>query len=174
MKIQSVTPFILHVPVTGSQIADSTHTITHWGVVGARIDTDDGLSGYGFTGTHAHLPSDQLIARCIATCHAPLLIGEDAAAIERLWLRLARNPALQWVGRAGITTLAHAAIDVALFDLKAKAAQQPLHRLLGGPVNRKQEYTASDDVALRSYVDAAEAWKPPCALSVNCTPRSPP
>jgi hypothetical protein len=31
MKITSVRPFILHVPVTGSQIADSTHSITHWG-----------------------------------------------------------------------------------------------------------------------------------------------
>lgn len=29
MKITAVTPFILHVPVTGSMIADSTHTISH-------------------------------------------------------------------------------------------------------------------------------------------------
>ena len=49
MKIKSVEPFILHVPVTGSQIADSTHSITHWGVVGARVETEDGLAGYGFT-----------------------------------------------------------------------------------------------------------------------------
>ena len=40
MKITAVEPFILHVPVTGSQIADSTHTVTHWGVVGAKISTD--------------------------------------------------------------------------------------------------------------------------------------
>ena len=137
MKITQVTPFILHVPVTGSQIADSTHSITHWGVVGARIDTDDGLSGFGFTGTHAHLPSDQLIARCVATCHAPLLIGEDAHDVQRLWLKLARNPALQWIGRAGITTLSQAAIDIALWDLKAKAAKVPLWKLLGGQVREK-------------------------------------
>ena len=37
MRIQSVSPFIMHIPVTGNQIADSMHTITHWGVVGARI-----------------------------------------------------------------------------------------------------------------------------------------
>ena len=134
MKIVAVEPFILHVPVTGSQIADSTHSITHWGVVGARIDTEDGLSGYGFTGTHAHLPGDQLITRCIATCHAPLLVGEDADDVQRLWLKLARNPALQWIGRAGITTLSQAAIDVALWDLKAKAAGVPLWKLLGGQV----------------------------------------
>jgi len=137
MKITSVRPFILHVPVTGSQIADSTHSITHWGVVGAQIDTDDGLTGYGFTGTHAHLPSDQLITRCIETCHAPMLVGEDAGDINRLWKKLARNPALQWIGRAGITTLSHAAIDLALWDLKAKAAQQPLWKLLGGQVRDK-------------------------------------
>ncbi|WP_372825526.1 mandelate racemase/muconate lactonizing enzyme family protein [Polaromonas sp.] len=137
MKIKSVRPFILHVPVTGAHIADSTHSITHWGVVGAQIDTDDGLSGYGFTGTHAHLPSDQLITRCIETCHAPMLMGEDAGDINRLWKKLARNPALQWVGRAGITTLSHAAIDLALWDIKAKAAGQPLWKLLGGQVRDK-------------------------------------
>ncbi len=134
MKITSVQPFILHIPVTGSQIADSTHTISHWGVVGAKVEVEGGLTGYGFTGTHAHLPSDQLITRCIETCHAPMLIGEDARDINRLWLKLARNPALQWVGRAGITTLAHAAIDVALWDLKSKAAGEPLWKTLGGQV----------------------------------------
>lgn len=137
MKITSVKAFILHVPVTGSQIADSTHSISHWGVVGAQIDTEGGLTGYGFTGTHAHLPGDQLIARCIETCHAPLLIGEDAGDITRLWQKLARNPALQWIGRAGITTLSHAAIDIALWDLKAKAAQQPLWKVLGGQAREK-------------------------------------
>src|SRR5689334_11798925 len=154
MKIKQVTPFILHVPVTGSQIADSTHSITHWGVVGARIDTDDGLSGFGFTGTHAHLPSDQLIARCIATCHAPLLEGEDAHDVQRLWTKLARNPALQWIGRAGITTLSHAAIDIALWDLKAKAAGVPLWKLLGGQVHaRVRAYNT--DIGWLSIADDA-------------------
>lgn len=137
MKITSVAPFILHVPVTGGAIADSTHSISHWGVVGAEIQVEGGLTGYGFTGTHAHLPSDQLIARCVATCLAPLLVGEDARDIQRLWQKIARNPVLQWVGRAGITTLAHAAVDVALWDLAAKAVQQPLWKLLGGQVRER-------------------------------------
>ena len=153
MRITSVEPFVLHVPVTGSQIADSTHTITHWGVVGARIDTADGLSGYGFTGTHAHLPSDQLITRCIATCHAPLLLGEDANDVARLWIKLARNPALQWIGRAGITTLAQAAIDIALWDLRAKAARVPLWKLLGGQV-REQVRAYNTDIGWLSIADA--------------------
>lgn len=152
MKITQVQPFILHVPVTGSQIADSTHSITHWGVVGARIDTDTGLSGYGFTGTHAHLAGDRLITRCIADCYAPLLLGEDAGDIARLWLKLARNPALQWIGRAGITTLAHAAVDVALWDLRAKAAGVPLWKLLGGQV-RERVRAYNTDIGWLSIAD---------------------
>jgi L-alanine-DL-glutamate epimerase-like enolase superfamily enzyme len=41
------------------------------------------------------------------------------------------------VGRAGITTLSQAAIDIALWDLKAKAAGVPLWKLLGGQVRDK-------------------------------------
>jgi L-alanine-DL-glutamate epimerase-like enolase superfamily enzyme len=134
MRIRDVRPFILHIPVTGSQIADSTHSISHWGVVGARIQTECGLVGWGFTGTHAHLPSDRLITSCIADCYAPLLLGEDARDGARLWLKLNRSPALQWVGRSGITQLALAAVDVALWDLRAKKADLPLWRLLGGAV----------------------------------------
>ena len=154
MNITSVEPFILHVPVTGSQIADSTHTVTHWGVVGARISADNGLVGFGYTGTHAHLPSDQLITRCIETCHAPLLLGEDPRDVQRLWLKLARNPALQWIGRAGITTLSQAAIDVALWDLKAKAAGVPLWQLLGGQVREKVR-AYNTDIGWLSIADDA-------------------
>ena len=164
MKIRAVESFILHVPVTGGQIADSTHSISHWGVVGAAISTEDGRVGYGFTGTHAHLASDQLIARCIDTCLAPLLLGEDAQDTQRLWQMVARHPALQWVGRAGITTLAHAAVDIALWDLRAKAAEVPLWKLLGGQVHpRMRAYNTDigwlsipDDTLVRGAVAAVE------------------
>ena len=88
MKIAAIEPFIVHLPLTASSISDSTHSITHWGVVGTRIVTSDGLTGYGFTGTHAHLPSDRLITSCISTCYAPLLMGEDANDRTRLWTKL--------------------------------------------------------------------------------------
>jgi L-alanine-DL-glutamate epimerase-like enolase superfamily enzyme len=137
MKIKAVEPFILHVPLNVDSISDSTHTITHWGVVGTKIITETGLEGYGFTGTHAHLASDRLITSCIRDCYAPMLQGEDAADIDRLWLKLARFPAVQWVGRAGITHIALAAVDMALWDLRAKAAGVPLWKLLGGATSEK-------------------------------------
>jgi L-alanine-DL-glutamate epimerase-like enolase superfamily enzyme len=144
MKIASVEPFILHLPLTADSISDSTHSITHWGVVGARITTTDGLEGYGFTGTHAHLASDRLITACIRDCYAPLLLGEDAGDHQRLWTKLARHPALQWVGRAGITQLALAAVDVALWDLAAKKAGLPLWSYLGGARTERLEAYNTD------------------------------
>ena len=178
MRIEAVTPFILHVPVTGAQIADSTHTVSHWGVVGARIDVQGGLCGYGYTGTHAHLASDRLIARCIETCLAPLLIGEDPSDIARLWQAIARHPALQWVGRAGITTLAHAAIDIALWDLKAKAAQMPLWKLLGGRVHEKVRayntdigwLSLSEDALIRGALGAVQEGFSGVKIKVGTTP----
>ncbi len=154
MKIRAVDPLILHMPLNRDAIADSTHRITHWGVVGVRLVTADGREGYGFTGTHADLPSDRLIAACIGHCYGPLLVGEDASEGGRLARKRARAPALQWVGRAGITQLALAAVDVALWDLRAKAADVPLWHLLGGPV-RERLPAYDTDVGWLSFPDAA-------------------
>jgi L-alanine-DL-glutamate epimerase-like enolase superfamily enzyme len=137
MKITAVEPFILHVPVTGQRIADSTHNLSHWGAPGVILRTDTGLAGFGYTGTHAHLPTDRLIADCIAHTFGPLLLGQDASAVRDLWLRMVRFPPAQWVGRGGITHLAIAALDVALWDLKAKAAAMPLWQLLGGSAQKR-------------------------------------
>jgi L-alanine-DL-glutamate epimerase-like enolase superfamily enzyme len=139
MRISEVETFILHVPVTRNGIADSTHAVTHWGLVGCEIRTDDGVVGYGYTGTHAHLESDRLLTQCIQRCLSPLLIGADPIEVRHLWQKLAHHPPVQWVGRTGLTHLAVAAVDVALWDIKAKAVQQPLWKLLGGSASKRIE-----------------------------------
>lgn len=132
IRIVKVEPFLLHVPIGGQGIADSTHSVTHWGFPGVILHASNGLRGYGCTGTHAHLESDLLITGCIARIYAPLLAGESIHDVQRLWRKLYHFPPLQWVGRAGITQLALSAVDVALWDLKAKACGLPLWRFLGG------------------------------------------
>jgi L-alanine-DL-glutamate epimerase-like enolase superfamily enzyme len=144
MRITKLEPFILHAPVTRGGIADSTHSITHWGAPGVAIHTDTGHIGYGFSGTHAHLPTDRLIVDCILNSYGPLLIGQDPREVRALWERLYHQSEIYWVGRSGITHLALGAIDLALWDLKAKAADAPLWHLLGGSAEKRIEAYNTD------------------------------
>jgi L-alanine-DL-glutamate epimerase-like enolase superfamily enzyme len=61
---------------------------------------------------------------------APRVIGRDAGDIARLSYEL--QQALHLHGRYGITIFALSGLDIALWDIAAKAANLPLHRLLGG------------------------------------------
>lgn len=144
LRITKLEPLILHAPVTRGGIKDSTHSITHWGAPGVAIHTDSGLVGYGFSGTHAHLPTDKLIVDCIIDSYGPLLLGEDPREVRALWEKLHRHSEIFWVGRSGITHLALGAVDIALWDLKAKAAGQPLWKLLGGSPLKKIEAYNTD------------------------------
>ncbi|WP_045742787.1 L-talarate/galactarate dehydratase [Actinoplanes rectilineatus] len=92
----------------------------------AEIRTADGHEGVGFGySKRAGGPAQFAHAREIA----PELIGEDPNDIARLWTKLAWAGAS--VGRSGAATQAIAALDVALWDLKAKRAGLPLAKLLG-------------------------------------------
>lgn len=144
MKISKVETFLLHVPVTGHGIADSTHQVSKWGLPGVILHTDTGLQGIGYTGTHAHLPTDCLIIDAIKHTYGPLLVGEEAGNILHLWQKLHGFPPGLWVGRGGILKLALAAVDIALWDLKAKAARLPLWRLLGGTRQERIEAYNTD------------------------------
>ena len=92
----------------------------------AEIATQDGHEGIGFgyskraggAGQYAH-----------AVEIGPELVGEDPSDIGRIWDKLIWAGAS--VGRSGMATQAIAAIDVALWDLKAKRAGLPLAKLLG-------------------------------------------
>lgn len=144
MQITSVETFLLHVPVTNGRIEDSTHLVTHWGAPGCVIHTDGGIRGFGYTGTHGHLELDRILCRYIDNVYAPLLEGEDPFETQRLWKKLALFPPSVWTGRHGISRLALSAVDVALWDIKAKAAGQPLWKLLGGDHGKKIEAYNTD------------------------------
>lgn len=91
-----------------------------------KIETDEGLSGLG----DATLNGRELAVASYLTEHViPCLIGRDAHAIEDTWQYLYRGA--YW-RRGPVTMSAIAAVDTALWDLKAKAAGLPLYQLLGG------------------------------------------
>ncbi|MGW5582079.1 D-mannonate dehydratase ManD [Micromonospora chokoriensis] len=91
-----------------------------------KITTDDGITGLG----DATLNGRELSVASYLRDHvAPLLMGRDAHRIEDTWQFLYRSA--YW-RRGPVTMAAIAAVDVALWDIKAKAAGMPLYQLLGG------------------------------------------
>ncbi|MFC3997309.1 D-mannonate dehydratase ManD [Nocardiopsis sediminis] len=90
------------------------------------IETEDGVTGVG----DATLNGRELSVAAYLTDHlCPLLIGRDARRIEDTWHYLYKGA--YW-RRGPVTMTAIAAVDVALWDIKAKAAGMPLYQLLGG------------------------------------------
>jgi mannonate dehydratase len=91
-----------------------------------RITTDEGLTGLG----DATLNGRELAVASYLSDHlVPLLLGRDAARIEDIWQYLYKGA--YW-RRGPVTMSAIAAVDTALWDIKAKAAGMPLYQLLGG------------------------------------------
>lgn len=91
-----------------------------------KITTDDGLHGVG----DATLNGRELAVVSYLQEHVvPCLVGRDAARIEDTWQFLYRGA--YW-RRGPVTMSAIAAVDMALWDIKAKQAGLPLYQLLGG------------------------------------------
>ncbi|MDM8086037.1 D-galactonate dehydratase family protein [Cellulomonas cellasea] len=91
-----------------------------------RLTTEDGVVGLG----DATLNGRELSVASYLRDHvAPLLLGRDAHRIEDTWQLLYRGA--YW-RRGPVTMSAIAAVDMALWDIKAKIARLPLYQLLGG------------------------------------------
>jgi L-alanine-DL-glutamate epimerase-like enolase superfamily enzyme len=81
------------------------------------------VAGLGYT------YADLATAKLIETLLAPLVHGADALSPPGAWDRMVA--AIRNLGRPGICSMAIAAVDIALWDLKARLLEQPLFRLLG-------------------------------------------
>src|ERR1700753_73279 len=91
-----------------------------------KITTSDGITGIG----DATLNGRELAVESYLSDHViPCLIGRDAHQIEDIWQYLYKGA--YW-RRGPVTMSAIAAVDMALWDIKAKAAGMPLYQLLGG------------------------------------------
>ncbi|GGA61782.1 mandelate racemase [Pelagibacterium lentulum] len=118
---------------------------THCGIVGIG-------EGLARRGARAY-------ATMIEEVLGPLLIGEDARDIRRLW----RTMRSTLTGRPGGQLIeAIAAIDIALWDIKGKHVGQPVYRLLGGMGRQHVDAYASsinwtDDATVEKEVAAVVA-----------------
>lgn len=113
-------------------ITNGKHTYTHSGLSLVNIVTDEGVTGIGLGGGGA-------IGRAMVEHLKPHLIGQDPLDVERHWHAM-WVPKL--VGRRGLTTRAISAIDIGLWDLRAKVAGMPLYKMLGSYRERVPTYIA--------------------------------
>jgi mannonate dehydratase len=120
-----------------------------------KLEVEGGLTGIG----DATLNGREMAVVSYLQDHVlPALIGKDARRIEDIWQYFYRGA--YW-RRGPVTMRAIAAVDVALWDIKAKAAKMPLYDLLGGASREKvlvYGHANGDDIdgtveAVRHYLD---------------------
>lgn len=124
MRIIDVTTTVMDVPLSQS-FGDSTmqEPETRLATCFVHIKTDVGVEGLGYSRPAA--PVQGLVATTLKN----LLIGRDPLTIEKIWDDMFWR--LRNGGRKGIALCAISAVDIALWDLKAKFLNLPLYRLLG-------------------------------------------
>ena len=98
-----------------------------------RIHTDEGLVGIGETDTNPWAAKALIEApgtHIMGLGLKEMLVGADPSDVEGLWERLYTGSAM--TGRRGLGICAIGALDMALWDLRGKAAGEPAWKLLGG------------------------------------------
>ncbi len=132
MKITSVDIFLVTIgrpSVLGSP----------WNPVVVRVNTEDGISGYGEVGLCYGDTKEAPFGMC--RDFAKLIIGMDAMNNEAVWARL--HNTFWGLGGGPVVYGAMSAIDIALWDIKGKALKVPVYALLGGKTNTKLRAYAS-------------------------------
>ncbi|MGX9357264.1 mandelate racemase/muconate lactonizing enzyme family protein [Roseobacteraceae bacterium S113] len=124
-------------------LSDAKHgDHTHFELVTATVRLADGQEGTGYTYTGGK--GGHAIEAMIRHDLAPFLMGREADDVEALY------EAMQWyvhyVARGGIASFAISAVDIALWDIRCKAAGQPLHQMVGGAGDRCKAYAGGIDL----------------------------
>ena len=124
MQIRTITAYPLRAELR-KPFRFSQWSYDHRATTLVAVETADGLRGWG----EAYGPAST-VAEAVRCFFAPLLAGRDPLDHETLWhFMFARS--LDY-GQKGVMVAAISAIDIALWDIKARYAGLPLYRMLGG------------------------------------------
>jgi L-alanine-DL-glutamate epimerase-like enolase superfamily enzyme len=128
MKITGADSFILRTPLQ-TAMGDSMQTVNALEFVGLKVHTDEGISGTGYTITVGY--GGSVIQNVLDSLFIGEICGKDPFNVKEIWQQLYYGKA-HWIGRAGATTMAQSAVDIALWDIIAKSSGRPLWQVLGG------------------------------------------
>jgi hypothetical protein len=149
MKITTIRTQIVELPNDEPLAGFSENPNATNPIVTLRVGTDEGIEGVGVTYFGGRLTAT---LRGAVDELGALTIGEDPLRVEAVAAKLAA--AAGGAGPGGILTMALSAIDVALWDIKGKALNLPLWKLLGGGRDRIATYASG---ALRRGLKLEEA-----------------
>lgn len=125
MKITAIHLYAIHLPLHIPFVV-SYHTYHNMPSVIVKIETDEGLVGYGEAVPDEHVTGESLegVYHILKNTLAPALIGQNPMEIEKIHDLM--NSTIY------SAPAAKAAIDIACFDLMGKKMQQPVYQLIGG------------------------------------------
>jgi len=127
MRIERIEAIAIEIPLP-RRFAGSVYAMTTRCAVITRIATTDGLVSEVYNGDNREHGRE--IVRIITEEIAPLIIGEDAIAYERIWEK-AQAIAIPNRDRK-LAMEAIACVDTAIWDLLGKRAGLSVRQLLGG------------------------------------------
>lgn len=125
-SIKAIEAALVRIPLA-TAAAFSTRSVKHREYVLVRITDGSGVRGIGLT--YAGNLAGCIVLESITDLLGSMLLKQDAYAVEAHWERMYREAMLH--GRAGAVMRGLSAIDIALWDLNARAVEMPLWRYVG-------------------------------------------
>jgi len=122
--ITGVRTTLLDVPLGQRTITDSQSSVDSVEFVQVAIETDAGVTGYGFNWNYSK--GMRAVQAMIDDCYGPAVIGRPA--LERQSLMAAMNSTTHFIGRVGVARVGLCAMNLALWDIQLKLEGQPLWR----------------------------------------------
>lgn len=123
-----------------------------------KVETDEGIYGIGESGlTWKELAVSEAVKHL-----STLIIGEDPLNTEHIWQTMLRGA---FFPGGKVTCSAMSAIDIALWDIKGKALNVPVYKLLGGLVRKKAVCyphiggANPEQIAENALKKVSEGWK---------------
>ncbi len=140
MKITAIESSVISLPFTmgGPHARFAGQLWDHLEILLVKVETEDGLVGWGEAFGHAAIASTRAALDSIV---APLVLGRDATDINGLTRSILH--ATHLLGRNGSFVYAYSGIEIALWDLAGKRANKPVWQLLGGPDRAELQAYAS-------------------------------
>lgn len=117
-----------------------------------KVTTDEGLFGWG-EAHHGRCPG--AIAKLIDTTISELVVGMDAMNVVGVWQRVYQMQ-LASHGMGYAAAMALSGLDLALWDIRAKAAGWPLYKLLGGASKPIKAYAGGISLGWQAPESLAE------------------